>query len=60
MCGAVSFVGPETVLSPSTARELKAAFNKVSNYRDPGRVNINTIPGLAASVRRLTRSGTQS
>jgi hypothetical protein len=54
------FVGTETTLSgntfavtplaypitPTTALAgLRAPFNRVFNYREPGRVNINTIPG---------------
>ena len=53
------FVGTETWLGPSkfsaplagaaTEQALMSfyhpPFNRVSNYRDPGRVNINTIPG---------------
>ena len=39
------FVGTETYLKPNTAPSgFYPPFNKVSNYRDPGRVNINTIP----------------
>jgi hypothetical protein len=51
------FVDAETVLNPSTGFAFGAAtppftstvpgfhppFNRVSNYRDPGRININTI-----------------
>ena len=55
------FVGTETVLNPAnfsttlpsvgrmTEVQLNSfyhpPFNRVSNYRDPGRVNINTIRG---------------
>jgi hypothetical protein len=39
------FVGTETVLNPSPpVPGFYPPFNKVSNYREPGRVNINTIP----------------
>lgn len=46
------FVDTETYLNPTavppTPPYFQAPFNKVSNYREPGRVNINTIPGLAS------------
>jgi hypothetical protein len=35
-------VGPD---ASKAAPSFHAPFNKVSNFRDPGRVNINTIPG---------------
>ena len=46
------FVGAETWLSPTqfgaTGPQLfRAPFNYVSNYRDPGKVNINTITSQA-------------
>jgi len=45
------FVGTETFLNPQVfgnpnapeTTGLRPPFNKISNYRDPGRVNINTI-----------------
>ena len=44
------FVGTETVLNPtafgllvSQTENFRPPFNKVSTYREPGRVNINTI-----------------
>ena len=44
------FVGTETVLNPSPAVPgFNPPFNKVSNYREPGRININTIPNDGAS-----------
>jgi hypothetical protein len=40
------FVDTETYLAPASAPlGFLPPFNKVSSYRDPGRVNINTIPG---------------
>jgi hypothetical protein len=58
------FVGTESVLNPQaftpplpsasglTETQMMSfyhpPFNKVSNYRDPGRVNVNTIPSDAA------------
>jgi hypothetical protein len=55
------FVGTETVLNPGVAYfgnlgfgvsppGFHPPFNKVSNYRDPGRVNINTIPGDGGTI----------
>ncbi len=54
------FVGTETELNPQTFSTtlhneqasfslFHPPFNKVSNYRDPGRININTIPSDNAS-----------
>ena len=51
------FVGTDTMLNPTTFSSTTLSnepgyvsffhppFNKVSNYRDPGLVNVNTIPG---------------
>ena len=47
------FVGTETVLNPSVfddpimdgTETLHPPFHKISNFREPGRVNINTIVG---------------
>lgn len=59
------FVGTDTVLNPTkfggvpllNEKEMVSfyhpPFNRVSNYRDPGRVNLNTIPGDAANVTSL-------
>ncbi len=55
------FVGTETVLNPgvtyfgnpgfsASPPGYHPPFNKVSNYRDPGRVNINTIPGDGGTI----------
>lgn len=49
------YVGTDTVITPTNLVDglvnetelfslLRPPFNRVSNYRDPGRVNINTIP----------------
>jgi hypothetical protein len=43
------FIGSDTVLNPSVFTSTSGQspflppFNKVSNYRDPGRININTV-----------------
>ncbi len=43
------FVGTETILNPQTfasgtGTELRhAPFNRISNFRDPGKINLNTI-----------------
>ncbi len=51
------YVGTETYLNPGTAPGpvngapgFIAPFNAISNYREPGRININTISGRADSL----------
>ncbi len=49
---------PNNPLSNASEADLASfyhpPFNRVSNYREPGRVNINTIAGLAGSVNSPT------
>jgi hypothetical protein len=51
------FVGTETFLNPVVFQNRIAAtqlrrppFNRISKYRDPGKINLNTINGLTSGV----------